>query len=173
MRWTRRTWSTRLRSRTLPWSPQSRGRGSETRTWYGEISCRCVTSYFTSGFLISLFLFQAVTTTGADAETAGPEEEREEAAGDQDEDDEARSEATFQFKVDNFSTIKDSVLSEPCIVRNLPWKIMIMQRQTQTQVQTVLAVLVVLLLLVDLNIYILTFVLLLLTLHLVCLYCSL
>ena len=123
--------------------------------------------FFTSGFLISLF--QAVTTTGADAETAGPEEEREEAAGEQDEDDEARSEATFQFKVDNFSTIKDSVLSEPCIVRNLPWKIMIMQRQTQTQVQTVLAVLVVLLLLVDLNIYILTFVLLLLTLHLVCL----
>ena len=49
-------------------------------------------------------------------------------------DDEARSEATFQFKVENFSQIRDSVLSEPCIVRNLPWKIMIMQRQTQTQV---------------------------------------
>ena len=53
------------------------------------------------------------------------------------EDDEARSEATFQFKVENFSQIRDSVLSEPCIVRNLPWKIMIMQRQTQTQVMTV------------------------------------
>ena len=50
------------------------------------------------------------------------------------EDDEARSEATFQFKVENFSQIRDSVLSDPCIVRNLPWKIMIMQRQTQTQV---------------------------------------
>jgi len=49
------------------------------------------------------------------------------------EDDEARSEATFRFKVENFSSIKDSVLSEPCIIRNLPWKIMIMQRQTQTQ----------------------------------------
>jgi ubiquitin carboxyl-terminal hydrolase 7 len=49
-------------------------------------------------------------------------------------DDEARSEATFRFKVENFSSIKDSVLSEPCIIRNLPWKIMIMQRQTQTQV---------------------------------------
>ena len=49
-------------------------------------------------------------------------------------DDEARSEATFQFKVENFSQIKDSVLSNPCIVRNLPWKIMIMHRQTQTQV---------------------------------------
>jgi len=50
-----------------------------------------------------------------------------------DEDDEARSEATFRFKVENFSSIKDSVLSEPCIIRNLPWKIMIMQRHTQTQ----------------------------------------
>ena len=49
-------------------------------------------------------------------------------------DDEARSEATFAFKVENFSTIKESALSPPCIVRNLPWKIMIMQRQTQTQV---------------------------------------
>jgi hypothetical protein len=50
------------------------------------------------------------------------------------ENDEARSEATFRFKVENFLSIKDSVLSEPCIIRNLPWKIMIMQRQTQTQV---------------------------------------
>lgn len=49
-------------------------------------------------------------------------------------DDEARSEATFQFKVENFSQIRDSVLSEPCIVRNLPWKIMIMQRQAPNQV---------------------------------------
>ena len=39
--------------------------------------------------------------------------------------DEARSEATFQFKVDNISSIKDSVLSKPCIVRNLPWRIKI------------------------------------------------
>ena len=55
------------------------------------------------------------------------------------EDDEARSEATFQFKVKDFSQIRDSVLSEPCIVRNLPWKIMIMQRQTQTQVMIITA----------------------------------
>ena len=55
------------------------------------------------------------------------------------EDDEARSEATFQFKVKEFSQIRDSVLSEPCIVRNLPWKIMIMQRQTQTQVMMMTA----------------------------------
>ena len=54
------------------------------------------------------------------------------------EDDEARSEATFQFKVKDFSQIRDSVLSEPCIVRNLPWKIMIMQRQTQTQVMIII-----------------------------------
>ena len=49
-----------------------------------------------------------------------------------DDDDEARSEATFRFKVENFSSIKDSMLSEHCVIRNLPWKIMIMQRQTQT-----------------------------------------
>ena len=52
--------------------------------------------------------------------------------------DEARSEATFQFKVDNISSIKDPVLSEPCIVRNLPWKIKIMQKLSLTEVQTVL-----------------------------------
>ena len=50
-----------------------------------------------------------------------------EVADQAEEDDEARSEATFRFKVENFSGIRDSVLSEPCIIRNLPWKIMIMQ----------------------------------------------
>ena len=50
----------------------------------------------------------------------------------------ARSEAIFQFKVDNFSSIKEPVLSEPCIVRNLPWKIKIMQKLSLTEVQTVL-----------------------------------
>ncbi|XKL66747.1 hypothetical protein PGB90_010167 [Kerria lacca] len=43
-------------------------------------------------------------------------------------DDDARSEATFIFTKDNFSKIKDTVLSPPCMIRNLPWKIMIMQR---------------------------------------------
>ena len=61
-------------------------------------------------------------------------EKRKEREKEQAVDDEARSEATFAFKVENFSTIKESALSPPCIVRNLPWKIMIMQRQTQTQV---------------------------------------
>lgn len=42
--------------------------------------------------------------------------------------DEARPEATFSFTVENFSTVKESVLSAPCMVRNLPWKIMIMPR---------------------------------------------
>lgn len=45
------------------------------------------------------------------------------------EDDEARSEATFRFTVPNFRNLKDSVLSPPCYVRNLPWKIMVMPRQ--------------------------------------------
>ncbi|XP_053607291.1 ubiquitin carboxyl-terminal hydrolase 7 isoform X3 [Plodia interpunctella] len=45
------------------------------------------------------------------------------------EDDEARSEATFRYTVTNFRNLKDSVLSPPCYVRNLPWKIMVMPRQ--------------------------------------------
>jgi len=46
-------------------------------------------------------------------------------------DDEARAEATFRFKVEDLSKMQDSVLSPPCIIRNLPWKIMIMQRSSQ------------------------------------------
>jgi hypothetical protein len=53
-------------------------------------------------------------------------------------DDEARSEATITFKVENFSQIRESALSPPCIIRNLPWKIMIMQRQPQNQVPILL-----------------------------------
>ena len=71
---------------------------------------------------------EMVTNTSNTEETAAAEDVIEE------EDDEARSEATFRFKVENFSQIKDSVLSDPCIVRNLPWKIMIMQRQQPHQV---------------------------------------
>lgn len=44
--------------------------------------------------------------------------------------DEARSEATFRFTVHNFSKLKESMLSPPCYVRNLPWKIMVMPRQS-------------------------------------------
>lgn len=47
------------------------------------------------------------------------------------EEDNSRSEATFTFKitgVTNFFSLKDNRLSEPCYVRNLPWKIMAMPR---------------------------------------------
>lgn len=47
--------------------------------------------------------------------------------------DEARSEATFRYTVENVSKMKDSQLSPPCFVRNLPWKIMVMPRSSQTQ----------------------------------------
>ncbi|XP_060521700.1 ubiquitin carboxyl-terminal hydrolase 7 isoform X3 [Cylas formicarius] len=49
------------------------------------------------------------------------------------EEDEARSEATFTFTVTNFSKMKESVLSNPCYVRNLPWKIMVMPRSNHNQ----------------------------------------
>lgn len=49
------------------------------------------------------------------------------------EEDDARSEATFQFVVPNFSKLKDSLLSPPTYVRNLPWKIMVMPRTSQGQ----------------------------------------
>ncbi|XP_071444786.1 ubiquitin carboxyl-terminal hydrolase 7 [Hetaerina americana] len=44
------------------------------------------------------------------------------------EEDESRSEATFRYTVQGISKLKDSELSPPCIVRNLPWKIMVMPR---------------------------------------------
>ena len=43
------------------------------------------------------------------------------------EEQEALGEATFRFKVENFSSIEDSVFSKPYIIRNLPWKIKIMK----------------------------------------------
>ncbi|MGH0151493.1 UNVERIFIED_CONTAM: hypothetical protein FKN15_034980 [Acipenser sinensis] len=39
-----------------------------------------------------------------------------------------RSEASFRFTVERFSRLSESVLSPPCFVRNLPWKIMVMPR---------------------------------------------
>lgn len=48
-------------------------------------------------------------------------------------DDELRSEATFQLKIENFSKMTDTKLSEPHFVRNLPWKIMAMPRVTGDQ----------------------------------------
>lgn len=37
--------------------------------------------------------------------------------------------------VPNFSKLKESVLSPPCFVRNLPWKIMVMPRMQPQQQQ--------------------------------------
>lgn len=54
------------------------------------------------------------------------------AADAQMEDEEMRSEATFRFRVENFTKLKESVLSPPCYVRNLPWKIMVLQRTSNT-----------------------------------------
>lgn len=50
--------------------------------------------------------------------------------------DDHRSEATFQYKVENFSQIKESVLSPVIMVRNLPWRLMIMPRTNQTHQAT-------------------------------------
>ena len=47
----------------------------------------------------------------------------------EDDNDDARPQATFRFEVKNFNQLNDSVLSEPTFVRNLPWKIMVMPRQ--------------------------------------------
>jgi ubiquitin carboxyl-terminal hydrolase 7 len=41
------------------------------------------------------------------------------------EDDDSRPEATFKFVVNNVSKLKETVLSSPCYIRNLPWKIMV------------------------------------------------
>lgn len=49
------------------------------------------------------------------------------------EEDEARSEATFRFVVPNFSKLRETALSHPTFVRNLPWKIMVMPRTNQGQ----------------------------------------
>ncbi|XP_074647259.1 ubiquitin carboxyl-terminal hydrolase 7-like isoform X2 [Tubulanus polymorphus] len=47
------------------------------------------------------------------------------------EEDEARAEATFTFTVENISKLKETILSPPYMVRNLPWKIMAMVRYNQ------------------------------------------
>ncbi len=48
------------------------------------------------------------------------------------EEDQSRAEATFKFTVNDFSKFKESKeskLSSPCIVRNLPWKILVLNKQ--------------------------------------------
>ena len=41
---------------------------------------------------------------------------------------EARSEATFQYKVENISKKNETELSPPCYIRNLPWRIKVLPR---------------------------------------------
>ncbi|XP_072931565.1 ubiquitin carboxyl-terminal hydrolase 7-like isoform X2 [Epargyreus clarus] len=48
------------------------------------------------------------------------------------EEDIARSEATFRYTVQNISQLKEQVLSEPCYVRCLPWRILVLIRHTST-----------------------------------------
>lgn len=43
-----------------------------------------------------------------------------------------RAEGWITFELKNVSKVKDSALSEPVIIRNLPWKIMVMPRFTTT-----------------------------------------
>lgn len=47
------------------------------------------------------------------------------------EEDDSRAEATFRYTVENISRLKETALSPPCMVRNLPWKIMAMPRNNQ------------------------------------------
>ncbi|KAJ0177121.1 hypothetical protein K1T71_007130 [Dendrolimus kikuchii] len=50
----------------------------------------------------------------------------------QDDEDLAKSEATFRHTFENISQLKEQVLSPPCYVRCLPWKILILVRNTTT-----------------------------------------
>ena len=51
-------------------------------------------------------------------------------------DDESRAEATFQLVIDEFTKFKDNKESKlsaaPCIVRNLPWKILAMSKRSSS-----------------------------------------
>ncbi|CAH0579099.1 unnamed protein product [Chrysodeixis includens] len=71
-----------------------------------------------------------IETGSADTATAVTPAANPEVA--QDDDDIARPEATFRFTVQNISQLKEQVLSPPCFVRCLPWKILILLRHTTT-----------------------------------------
>lgn len=62
---------------------------------------------------------------------------RNAAASDVDnDDDDSRAETTFSFTVEEFSKLKDATKLSPAVmVRNLPWKIMIMARPSQNERQ--------------------------------------
>ena len=75
---------------------------------------------------------EVVKDKDAPDSTTNPSQPTPASALDEDMDD-ARPEATFSFKVENFTNLKESALSPATMVRNLPWKIMIMPRNSNDQ----------------------------------------
>ena len=67
--------------------------------------------------VVHLKLMQAHKQVEPQPQQAPEEAEVEGCEEGADDDDEARSEATFRFRVEGFSTIKDSTLSESCVIR--------------------------------------------------------
>lgn len=47
--------------------------------------------------------------------------------------DKARSEATFRYTINNFSSLKGRALSPACYIRNLPWQILVMQKDAPSR----------------------------------------
>lgn len=81
---------------------------------------------------------------GGEAETVSPQSAGKEppktvpastaptaAAEEDDDQDDARPEATFRYRVERFSQLKESALSPVTMVRNLPWRIMVMPRVSE------------------------------------------
>ena len=68
-----------------------------------------------------------------DSHKSNTDEQLSERIGEDSLEDESRAEATFQLVINDFSKFKDSRESRlsptPCIVRNLPWKILAMSKQ--------------------------------------------
>jgi hypothetical protein len=78
-----------------------------------------------------------ISSSTVEKQGGGGQENGEVAMEDEDEDD-ARAEGTFTFRVDNISRLKDTALSPPYFVRNLPWKIMVMQRSQPVSINTLI-----------------------------------
>jgi len=71
------------------------------------------------------------TTTTATATSTATQQQNNQTNNQDIADVEAASEATFRHVIENISDLKESVLSQPVYVRNLPWKIMAMPRTGQ------------------------------------------
>ncbi|XP_021358377.1 ubiquitin carboxyl-terminal hydrolase 7-like isoform X1 [Mizuhopecten yessoensis] len=72
-----------------------------------------------------------LTTVNGDIQGIGATNHQDNEEDQQMDEDESRAEATFSFIVDNISKLKETTLSPLCMIRNLPWKIMIMPRFSQ------------------------------------------